>query len=169
MEGAPQPGWVRRVLIGRNPLWTLARMVIWAVLLLLLGNFVLRPIRMQGISMLPTYGDNRFNLVNRLAYRLHPPQRGDIVAIKLAGPHLMYLKRIVGLPGETIAFHEGHIYINDQKLDEPYVKYPCNWEHDPEQIGSDEYYVVGDNRSMNFEDHKQGRAERSRIFGKVLL
>lgn len=167
--GAAKVSWGRRILIGKNPLWTFTRMVIWAVLLVILGNFVLRPIRMQGISMLPTYGNNQFNLVNRLAYVFHPPRRGDIVAITLAGPHLMYVKRIVGLPGETIAFHQGHIFINGQMLDEPYMKYPCIWEHDAEQIGPGEYYVVGDNRSMPFEDHTQGRAERSRIFGKVLL
>ncbi len=169
LESAPRPGWVRRALIGKHPGWTAVRVVIWTALLLFLGNFVLLPIRMQGISMEPTYGNNRLNLVNRLAYLFHAPRRGDIVAIKLAGPHLMYLKRVVGLPGETIAFHDGHIFINGQELPEPYVKYPCDWEHEPEPIGAGEYYVVGDNRSMGFEDHTQGRAEKSRILGKVLL
>jgi len=73
------------------------------------------------------------------------------------------------MPGETIGFHGGHILINGHVLEEPYVKTPCNWEHEVEQVGPGEYYVVGDNRSMDYEQHTQGRAERSRIVGKVIL
>jgi signal peptidase I len=81
----------------------------------------------------------------------------------------MLCKRIVGLPGEVVGFHRGHIEINGEVLDEPYVKRPCHWEHAPERLGPDEYYVVGDNRSMDFEQHMQGIADRSRIVGKILL
>jgi signal peptidase I len=81
----------------------------------------------------------------------------------------MYMKRIIGLPGETVAFHDGHAYINGRLLDEPYVKSSCDWEHEPIQCGPDQYYVVGDNRSMPFEFHTQGRAERNRIVGKLFL
>jgi len=92
-----------------------------------------------------------------------------VVAIRLAGEHVMYLKRIIALPGETIAFHEGHAIVNGKMLNEPYVKFPCNWEVPPEEVGPDEYYVVGDNRTMDYEGHTQGRATRDRIVGKVLL
>ena len=119
--------------------------------------------------MLPTYKENGVNFVNCLAYAFHPPQRGDVVAIRYAGRSVMLCKRIVGLPGEMIAFHHGHIEINGEALDEPYVKRSCNWEHAPERIGPDEYYVVGDNRSMDFDQHTKGRADRSRIVGKILL
>jgi len=54
-------------------------------------------------------------------------------------------------------------------LDEPYVKNACDWEHEPIKCGPDQYYVVGDNRSMPFENHMQGLAERDHIVGKVLL
>jgi hypothetical protein len=54
-------------------------------------------------------------------------------------------------------------------MDEPYVKLPGDWEHEPEQVGLDEYYVVGDNRDMPWEGHVQGRPKRQRIVGKVLL
>ena len=165
----PPPSLLRRLIIGRNPKRTLARTVIWALACILIGKFVLLPIKVQGISMMPTYKPNKINLVNRLAYAFHPPQRGDIVAIKLAGFHLMYLKRIVGLPGETVAFHEGRLLINGEPLDEPYLIYHCNWEHEPELVGPNEYYVVGDNRSMDFFDHEQGRATRDRIVGKIVL
>jgi signal peptidase I len=167
-ESVP-PGLLRRVLIGRNPKNTLLRAAFWVLLCVLISQFVLLPIRVQGVSMLPTYRENGVNAVNHLAYLFHPPRRGDVVAIRYAGKHIMLLKRVVALPGETIRFHQGRVFINGELLDEPYVQYRCNWEHEEEVVGPDEYYVVGDNRSMDFNDHTQGRAERKRIMGKVLL
>ncbi len=172
-EGEPlrKPGWLRRVLIGRNPSRTLARVVVWIVLLVVIRTYVLLPIRVEGVSMLPTYKENKINFVYCLAYTFHPPQRGDVVAISYSPTFrsIMLCKRIIGLPGEIIAFHHGRVEINGEPLDEPYLKRPCNWEHAPERIGPNEYYVVGDNRSMDFEQHTQGRAERGRIVGKILL
>jgi signal peptidase I len=169
-DAAQPPTWLRRVLIGRNPKRTLARIVVLVVVCLVVFKFVLQPIRVDGGSMLPTYKENGVNFVNRLAYLFHQPRRGDVVAVRLlAGGHVMYMKRVVGLPGETIAFHEGRVYINDRPLNEPYVKLPCYWEHEPLQIGPDQYYVVGDNRAMLWAEHTQGRAARDCIVGKVLL
>ena len=135
----------------------------------LLFKFVLLPIRVEGVSMLPTYRENQVNFLNCVAYLFHPPRRGDVVGIRLAGKHVMFCKRIVGLPGEKVSFHEGQLYINGQPMEEPYVQRPCHWEHEAIQDGPDEYYVVGDNRSMDFYDHEQGRAERRRILGRVLF
>jgi signal peptidase I len=168
LEGRASPRWIQRVLVGRNPKRTLARAAILMVVCLVVFNFVLLPIRIQGISMLPTYQDRSVNFVNRLAYAFRPPRRGDVVGIRFSGVHTMLMKRIIGLPGETVAFHEGRAVINGNLLDEPYLKLPCNWEHEPLSVGPDEYYVVGDNRSMEFTLHEQGRAERNRIMGKVL-
>ncbi len=168
-EASARPDWLVRVLIGRNPRVTLVRMAVSVLLLVGIAKFVLLPIRVVGISMLPTYRQNAVNFVNCLAYRFHAPRRGDVVSIRLAGNHVMYCKRIVGLPGETVAFHMGRLLINGNPLDEPYVKGPCYWEHEPITVGPDEYYVVGDNRTMDFYDHEQGRASRSRIVGKLLL
>ena len=168
-EVSDPPSWLQRVLIGRNPRRTLVRMAVWVVAAVLISKYVLLPIRVQGISMMPTYKAGSINFVNCLAYWFHPPRRGDVVGIKLAGPHVMYMKRVIGLPGETITFHEGHVFINGELLTENYIKYPCNWEHEPELIGPNEYYVVGDNRQMDFYDHEQGRSKRDRIVGKIVL
>ena len=169
-DAAQPPSWLLRVLIGRNPKRTLVRIVILVAICFLVRAFALVPIQVDGTSMLPNYKDRSVNLVNRLAYCFHEPRRGDVVAIRSeAGEHLMYMKRIVGLPGETVAFHNGGLFINGKLFDEPYVKLPGNWEHESEQVGQDQYYVVGDNRDMPWEDHKQGRAAREHIVGKVLL
>ncbi len=170
IQSKPQPhGWLRVIVLGRNPRLTFIRIVILVVTCFILFRFVLLPVRITGISMLPTLKNGSVNCVNRLAYVQHQPQRGDIVSIRLAGNHVMYMKRIVGLSGETIAFEDGHVVINGVVLDEPYETTPCDWNLPPEKIGADEYYVVGDNRTMPPEDHVKGRVLRDRIIGKAML
>jgi signal peptidase I len=167
--------WLQIVTIGRNPKTTLIRAAVLAVLCVVVFRWMLLPVRIQGISMTPTYADHSFHFVNRLAYLWSQPKRGDVVGIRLtppqglSAPHIMYFKRIVGLPGETISFVEGRAHVNGQTLDEPYEKGSCDWNTDAVTLGADEYFVVGDNRSMAKEEHVFGRAERSRIVGKALL
>jgi signal peptidase I len=169
-EAAQAPSGLNRVLFGRNPKRTLVRVVILVVACSLLRAFVLLPVKVEGPSMLPTYQDRAVHVINRRSYLFHEPRRGDVVAIRmLAGEHVMYLKRIVGLPGETVAFHQGRLYINGQPVEEPYVKLRSNWEHEAEPVGLDQYYVVGDNRGMAFEEHYKGRTTRDLIVGKLLL
>jgi signal peptidase I len=143
---------------------------------LVVFKLILLPIRVSGISMFPTYKDRSINFVNRLAYVRHKPRRGDVVGIRVAGsdtpgraPGLMFMKRVVGLPGEIISFSRGHLFVDGAMLDEPYVNGPCNWNALPVQIGSNQYYAVGDNRSMPIEFHDHGRVDRARIVGKVLF
>jgi len=162
------PRWLRIVVIGRNPKVTLVRAAVLAVLCILGYKFTLLHIRVEGISMLPTYQDGSAHFVNRVAYLWHEPRRGDVVSIRLAGIHLMYLKRVIGMPGETVAFVNGQVLINGQALDEPYEKLPCGWNLPPEKLGPDEYFVVGDNRSMPSENHTFGKVERNRIVGKAI-
>ena len=168
-EQLAQPHWLRVVLIGRRPKATLVRILILGVTCLITFKFILLPIRVDGISMLPTYHTGQLNCINRLAYVRHEPRRGNIVSVRLAGNSIMFMKRIIGLPGETVAFHRGHAFINDQPLDEPYIKLPCDWEAGPFKCSPTQYYVVGDNRSMPFEFHTKGRAERDHIAGKLFL
>lgn len=171
------PPWLSRVLVGRNPKRTLVRIgVLVAVCyVVFFSRLLLLPIRVEGISMMPTYVEGHANFINRLAYWFHEPRRGDVVGVvpkHTAGkvlPSNMYLKRIIGLPGETVAFHKGFAIINGKPLNEPWVKFPCDWEAPPEQLGATDYYVVGDNRSMARTDHEKGKAFRKQIIGKVLL
>jgi signal peptidase I len=170
VDAAQPPTLLQRVLIGRNPKRTLVRSVVLLAVAVVVFKYVLLPIRVDGGSMLPTYRENGVNFINHLAYLFHEPRRGDVVAIRLlAGGHVMYMKRIVGLPGETVAFHGGQLYINGRPQDEAYVKFPCNWEREPLRVEPDHYYVVGDNREMLWGDHSQGRVPRDQIVGKVLL
>lgn len=158
---------------------TILRAAIWGTITIVVWEFILTPIRVSGISMLPTYHDREINIINHLAYLRHGPQRGDVVAVRVnpngqSGefkklPDVMYFKRIIGLPGETISFSGGRVYINGRILDEPYETGNCDWNILPEKLGPDQYYVVGDNREMAEELHIKGAVKRGQILGKALL
>jgi signal peptidase I len=139
-----------------------------ALAYLVLG-YLLIPVRLQGISMEPTYTDGRINFANRLAYLFEPPSRGDVVAIRMAGPGVVYVKRIVGLPRERVEIVMGVVNIDGQPLIEPTVVRKAPWNFAPVTLGADEYFVVGDNRAMRMEDHDFGRTTRDRILGKMLF
>jgi len=155
--------------MGRNPRFTLVRACVLAAVAIAVFKFILLPVRVTGGSMEPTYHDTRVNFINRLAYWHREPHRGDVVGIRFAGHRVMLLKRVVGCPGELVGFQNGRVSINGEVLDEPYVKLPSDWSRTPVQLGPDEYFVVGDNRSMPMENHMFGIAKRERIIGKIVL
>jgi signal peptidase I len=160
---------VRRIIFGPNPRRTTVRVLVLAGVSFITFNWVLIPIRTQGVSMLPTYQSGTFNLVNRLSYISGTPKRGDVVAIRLAGPSVVYVKRIVGLPGERVAVVEGQLQIEGQLLLEPYVRHRRPWDVPEVTLGRDEYFVMGDNRGMSAGDHDFGRVDTGRILGKVVF
>jgi hypothetical protein len=101
------PHWLQVLFVGRRPKATLVRIAVLIVACFITFKFILLPIRIEGISMLPTYRNHQFNCINRLAYLRHEPQRGDIVSVRLAGISVMFMKRIIGLPGETVCVPQG--------------------------------------------------------------
>ena len=115
--------------------------------------------------MLPTYASDRLNLVNRLAYTMTTPARGDVIAIELAGPHVGYVNRIIGLPGARVAINGGEVEINGAPLPEPYVRHQREWSVPEVTLGSQEYFVMGDNRRLS----DFGRVQVDKILGKVVF
>jgi len=145
------------------------RVVVLAVISFITFGWVLIPVRAEGISMLPTFESGSLHLVNRAAYLNARPTRGDVIAIKLAGPHVLYVKRIIAMPGERVAFVKGQVYVNGAPLAEPYVRNRRQWDVPEVTLTSREYFVVGDNRGMRAADHDFGRVDVSRVVGKVLF
>lgn len=160
---------IRRLVFGRNPRRTLVRVVVLATVSFVTFGWLMTPIRVRGISMDPSYHDGAFNLVNRLVFRLREPARGDVVAIRLAGPHVLYVKRIIGLPSERVAIVRGVVEINGAPLIEPYVRKRLQWEVPEVTVGPREYFVIGDNRSMRAGDHDFGRVDARRIMGTLVF
>jgi len=171
------PRWLVIASVGRRPKWTFVRVAFMIVVSFVLLKYVLVPIRVEGVSMEPTYRTGQYNFINRLAYVHHGPRRGDVVGVPWydkARGHVLLLKRVVGLPGETIAFSQGTLCVNSVPVEEPYVKKRPNprfvppWEMPPVLLAPEEYYVVGDNRSMPIADHTKGQFSLSYILGEVL-
>jgi signal peptidase I len=145
------------------------RIAVLMVLAIVTFKWLLIPIRAEGISMLPTYQSGSLKFVSKLTYLYRGPNRGDVVAIRLAGPSVLYVKRIVGMPGERVAIRGGTVHIDNVPLVEPYVRHRKSWDFDEVVLGPREYFLIGDNRGMSAGDHDFGRADASRIVGKVLF
>jgi len=156
---------LRTVLIGRNPRRTLLRVAILVAVCAVVFKFILLPIRVQGSSMFPTYRDGGVNFVNLLSYSRREPRRFDVVSIRTSGTSVMYMKRIIGLPGESVEFADGKLFVNGKLIEEPHLKSRNHWEMPLRTLGPGEYFVVGDNRGVS----DFGRVARERIVGKVLL
>ena len=160
---------MKRLILGSNPRVTLLRTAVLVVTAVFVFGYLLMPVRLQGISMLPTYGDGMLNFANRAAFWWREPARGDVVAIRMAGPRVLYVKRIVGLPQERVEIAMGVVIVDGVPLVEPTVVYKAPWNLPAFTLGSDEYLVIGDNRVMAMENHDFGRAARDRIVGKMLF
>ena len=126
------------------------------------------PFTIQGISMEPTYHNRGVNFCWRLPYLFSQPRRFDVVTIRLAGNRVMLLKRVVAQEGEQVEFRGGRLLVDGKELEEPYVRYPCQWNLSPRRVEKDCVYVVGDNRNMPIENHHFGQTLKSRIVGVPL-
>jgi signal peptidase I len=138
---------IRQFVFGPRPGRTLCRVLVWSVLAVLFFHHLLVPIQIIGSSMSPTYRNGSLNLVNRLSYTKKPPIRGDVIALSSEGELL--LKRIVALPGETVAILGGRIYIDEEPLADPFSYDRIPWEMDPVTLSADEFFVIGDNRAAS--------------------
>ena len=131
---------------------------------------------MQGSSMEPTLSTEDNLIVDKISYRFHDPERFDIIVFPfLREDDTFYIKRIIGLPGETVQIdEEGNIYVDDELLQESYGKevilYPGR-ASDPIELGPDEYFVLGDNRnhSTDGRDPSVGNIKRENIIGRAWL
>ena len=132
-------------------------------LVLVVRQWVWAPALITGGSMQPTLRGGHLAGINKLAYRRHPPRRGDIVAIS-TGLGLI-VKRILGLPGEEIAMRDGVVYVNGQPLAEPYVRFPGNGTTAPGRLGPNRFVVAGDYRPASI----VAVVSRDRIVGSLVF
>ena len=158
------------VIFGESPRRTAIRAGVLIIASAVVFGVILLPVRLSGISMEPTYSDGEMNFANRLAYAAkRRPSRGDVVAIRMAGMSVLYVKRIIGLPRERVEITMGTVLIDGQPLIEPTVVRKAPWNVPAITLGDDEYFVIGDNRAMSAQNHDFGRASLDRIIGKMLF
>lgn len=143
---------------------------IMAVVLFALLQATIQNTVVEGQSMEPNLVSGQRLLVNRLAYRIGEPARGDIVVIDSPrGTSEKLIKRIVGLPGETIELRGGRVYINDRLLEERYHPSVGMRPYPPTLIPPGYYFLLGDNRDHSGDSRVWGSAPRDLIVGRVLV
>ena len=121
--------------------------------------------RVEVISMAPALVEGEYIFINNLSYSAEPLQRGDIIVFKHPGEDLV--KRIIGLPGETIEIRDGHVLINGLILNEAYLKAPMRSTMPAKQIERDHYFVLGDNRNNSSDSRVWGAISKDDIIGRV--
>lgn len=160
---------LKKMIVGSDVRATARRAILLALFTLLLFRYVLLPVRVRGISMEPSYRDGSIHLVNLLSWTTRSPHRGEVVVISMTGRHALYFKRVLGLPGETVAFANGRLLINGREEAEPYLTDRGDWNLPEVKVGPDEFFVAGDNRSVPIETHALGLVHRSKIVGGILF
>jgi len=129
----------------------------------------------EGPSMQPNFQSDQFIIVSRINYLLGEPQRGDIVVFHPPNQppdEPPYIKRVIGLPGETIEIQDGHVFINGDELNEPYInETTCNThcDNEPIQLGADQFFVMGENLNHCSDSRAFGIVMRERIIGEAVI
>jgi signal peptidase I len=165
--------------VARSNFWAESRLLIRDLVFALMFAalavvFVVQPVKVEGTSMLPRLHDGERIFVNKLIYYGLPKlERGDIIVFWYPNdPSKSYIKRIIGLPNETVEVREGRILINGSVLQEPYLDPELNLSHAsqaPVQVKEHYYFVMGDNRDHSSDSRIWGLVPEKYIYGKALL
>lgn len=148
---------------------SLLQTVAFAAVLFVVVNLITARIRVEGDSMEPSLLNGQFVVVNRLAYVFEPPERGDIVVFRFPlNQDRRFIKRVIGLPGDIVQVHEGHVYVNGELINEPYLAAEPAY-NDEWRIGLDEVFVLGDNRNNSSDSQNWGALALEAIIGKAVL
>ena len=158
-------------------IWETAKIVIIALLIVMpIRYFVFQPFFVKGQSMDPTFENGDYLIVDELSYKFRAPERGEVVVFKYPNdPSQRYIKRIIGLPGETVEIQAGKIIISNAKgesavLDEKYLPPSDLTLGDTKAVlGAKDYFVLGDNRLASSDSRSWGPLPKDNIIGRVLL
>ncbi|MEA5464246.1 signal peptidase I [Leptothoe sp. PORK10 BA2] len=155
-----------------------AKLVVIAVAIaVVIRLFIAEPRFIPSNSMDPTLHIGDRLLIEKLSYRFHGPHRGDIVVfepppqLQAVGyrPEQAFIKRIIGLPGDTLTVHQGQVYRNNQPLTEPYILSAPNYEMNPVTVPEDALFVMGDNRNDSNDSHIWGFLPMENVIGHATV
>ena len=143
--------------------------LVLAVVLYFGINAVSARVRVDGFSMKPTLQDGEYILISKLAYALGEPMRGDIVVFVFpVNPEEDLIKRIIGLPGDTVTIQDGVMSINGAVVNEPYINAPPAY-NGSWQVSEGELFVLGDNRNDSRDSHQWGLLPVENVIGRAVL
>jgi signal peptidase I len=143
--------------------------VLLTVAIFLLVNAATGRFRIEGASMEPNLHDSEYVLIDKVSYRLHPPERGDVIVFERQGNERDYIKRIIGLPGDTVQIAGGQVRVNGIALDEPYLNQAIHTDMPARQVEDGRYFVMGDNRNNSSDSRTFGNISLNDIVGRAWL
>lgn len=157
--------------------WEITKVVIIALLIVVpIRTFLFQPFFVRGESMTPVFEDGDYLIIDEISYRFQDPQRGEVIVFRPPqNPSQRYIKRIIGLPGETVEIKDGKVLISNQEeqyiLDESgYLLLSILTPGDESiSLADNQYFVLGDNRSASLDSRNWGPLPRENIIGRVLL
>jgi signal peptidase I len=154
---------------GRVRTW-LRDLLISVVVSFFIITFLYQPVKVEGTSMAPRLHDQDRLFINKFAYNFEKIERDDVVVFYYPrDTQKSYIKRVIGLPGDTVRIANGEVYVNGRALDEPYVpeRYRDVRSMDELQVPQGQYFVMGDHRSISSDSRDFGPVERKLIYGKA--
>jgi signal peptidase I len=157
----------------KSPFWAalveLAQSLILGVLLAAALHIIIQPTIVHGQSMEPSLHENERVIVEKVSYHIGEPSRGDIVIFPVEGEPLPLIKRVIGLPGETVEVRDGHVFVNGVVLREPYASGPTFENIKPMHVPTDTVFVMGDNRTPggSLDSRRLGPIPTNKIVGRA--
>lgn len=147
-----------------------------AAIIIPIRYFLIQPFYVKGASMEPNFYDHEYLIIDELSYRLRDPERGEIVVFRYPrDPKQFFIKRVIGLPGETVEISNGKIVLyttehpNGFVLDEEYIVHERTDGKLRTTLGSSEYFLLGDNRDESLDSRAFGTVKRAQIVGRVWI
>lgn len=154
--------------VGQEILSWILTFAVAIALALVIRTFIFEPVRVDGHSMDYTLADNEYMIVTKYDYLLGEPERFDVIICHYPERgRTNFVKRLVGLPGDTVSMLNGTLYVNGEAIDEPYITNKANYNMQAYMLKDDEYFVLGDNRSSSNDSHIIGPISREQIKGHV--
>lgn len=143
--------------------------VVLSAILFLGINAISARIRVDGFSMEPTLHNGEFVIVNKMAYQFGEPKHGDVIVFRYPrDPDQEYIKRVIGLPGDRVRIINGEVYVNDERIEEPYIaaapRYQSEW-----GVPEGSLFVLGDNRNNSSDSHNWGPVAMEYVIGRALF
>ncbi len=138
--------------------------IIIIVVVVLIRSFIATPVRVDGDSMNKTFKNGDILIL----YKLSKIKRFDVIVLHEEKDNEKIIKRVIGMPGDTVAIKDGEIYINDEKIDDEYA-YGMTSDYDRITLKSDEYFILGDNRLISKDSRYFGPVKEKEIKGKVIF
>lgn len=145
-------------------------LLIALILAFLIRTFVVESFQVQGHSMLPTLHNGDRVLVNKLAFDFEQPKTGEIIVFQSPViPSQDWIKRVIGVPGETVSIRHNVVYINGKKYPEPFLKYRQSPNYGPAKVPPGHLFVLGDNRPISYDSRYFGMLSEKRVKGQAFL